>query len=349
MKRYLLPKDGFFYKANLHTHTTISDGSLTPEETKEEYKKRGYQIVAFTDHEVIVPHNDLADDNFLPITSVEFYLNQTPPKNGNYDFLKVYHINLLSKDKNKTTYPTFALRYWENTHNSFRFITEEQKKIDFNREYSVKCAQKSIDLANEEGFLTIFNHPVWSLQNNSDYLPLNGLWGIETFNSGANLNGYEENSIAFENMLRNGKNVLPVCADDSHKLADVGHAFTMVKAEKLEYDAVMTALEKGDMYSSTGPEIYELYTEDGYLHIKCSPAQSIFVCTERRTCFAKKSDSEPVTSASFYLRSYIFLSRNVKYDKEPYIRVVVKGENGTVAYSRAYYLNEITNTCGPNY
>ena len=32
MKKHLLPEKGNYYKANLHVHTTISDGSLTPEE-----------------------------------------------------------------------------------------------------------------------------------------------------------------------------------------------------------------------------------------------------------------------------------------------------------------------------
>ena len=40
MKKYLLPKDGTFYKANLHCHTTLSDGHLTPEEVKEIYKNK---------------------------------------------------------------------------------------------------------------------------------------------------------------------------------------------------------------------------------------------------------------------------------------------------------------------
>ena len=31
MKHYLLPESGRFYKANLHTHTTCSDGCKTPE------------------------------------------------------------------------------------------------------------------------------------------------------------------------------------------------------------------------------------------------------------------------------------------------------------------------------
>ena len=34
MKKYLLPENGNFYKANLHCHTNISDGKLTPAERK---------------------------------------------------------------------------------------------------------------------------------------------------------------------------------------------------------------------------------------------------------------------------------------------------------------------------
>ena len=39
------------YKANLHCHTTLSDGNWTPEQVKEEYKKRGYSVIAITDNE----------------------------------------------------------------------------------------------------------------------------------------------------------------------------------------------------------------------------------------------------------------------------------------------------------
>ena len=37
MKKYLLPKSGNFYKANMHCHTTLSDGKKTPEEVKALY------------------------------------------------------------------------------------------------------------------------------------------------------------------------------------------------------------------------------------------------------------------------------------------------------------------------
>ena len=41
MKKYLLPQIGCFYKANLHCHTTVSDGSITPEEIKTFIREKG--------------------------------------------------------------------------------------------------------------------------------------------------------------------------------------------------------------------------------------------------------------------------------------------------------------------
>jgi hypothetical protein len=38
------------HQANLHTHTTQSDGRLTPNQVIDEYRKRGYTILCLTDH-----------------------------------------------------------------------------------------------------------------------------------------------------------------------------------------------------------------------------------------------------------------------------------------------------------
>ena len=70
MKRHLLP-ERTYYKANLHAHSTVSDGGLTPLELKERYKAHGYSILAYTDHELLVDHSDLADPDFLPIDLVK--------------------------------------------------------------------------------------------------------------------------------------------------------------------------------------------------------------------------------------------------------------------------------------
>ena len=52
MKKFEL--SGKSYKANLHCHTTVSDGHYSPEEVKEYYKAHGYSVIAFTDHEILL-------------------------------------------------------------------------------------------------------------------------------------------------------------------------------------------------------------------------------------------------------------------------------------------------------
>ena len=39
-----------WYKGNLHTHTTLSDGAHTPDEVIEIYRAKGYDFLALTDH-----------------------------------------------------------------------------------------------------------------------------------------------------------------------------------------------------------------------------------------------------------------------------------------------------------
>ena len=41
---------GQWYRANLHAHTTNSDGDLSPEDCAEFYRRAGYDILALTDH-----------------------------------------------------------------------------------------------------------------------------------------------------------------------------------------------------------------------------------------------------------------------------------------------------------
>ena len=64
MKKYLISPELNWYRANMHCHSTVSDGYYSPEAIKEAYKNMGYSIVAYTDHEIIRTHNELTDDEF---------------------------------------------------------------------------------------------------------------------------------------------------------------------------------------------------------------------------------------------------------------------------------------------
>ena len=65
MKHILISKDKNQYVANLHCHTTLSDGRKSPEEIRDAYKAQGYSIVAFSDHDNYFDHSDFCTDDFI--------------------------------------------------------------------------------------------------------------------------------------------------------------------------------------------------------------------------------------------------------------------------------------------
>ena len=106
----------------------------------------------------------------------------------------------------------------------------------------------------------------------------------------------------------------------------------MVKAESLTHENILNAIENGDTYASSGPEITELYYEDGRVYIKCSDAAAIHLYTagRRRARTPEIKDGNPITEASFEVKETDF-----------YFRLTVKDANGNYANTRAYFLDEL--------
>lgn len=339
MRKYLLPKNGIFYKANLHMHTTVSDGNMTPEETKKAFMEKGYSIVAFTDHEVMVPHPELTDENFVALTSTEISINNR--RDCAFMFIKCYHLNIYSRNPDKSAFSCFDKnRCW--IEHSQKYITDEQKAIQYDRVYSVECINEMIKMANEEECLVSFNHPVWSLQDYSDYIGLKGLWGVEWHNSGCVNAGYIDTIQPIDDLLRGGENVFPLATDDAHKIEDCFGGFVMVKAPVLKHEEVYDALARGDFYSSEKPLIEELYIEDGIIHIKTTPAKKIIVTTDKRYTYPIiAEEGQSLTNADMDITW--FLERcDETINKVEYVRITVIDEEGYIAYTRAYYVNELT-------
>lgn len=142
---YLLPEKGNFYKANLHCHTVVSDGALTPEQVKEAYQKEGYSIVAFTDHRQYCKHEELDDDRFLSIAAFEADINQFSAHENAWPTLKVYHFNFYDKHPERRE-------------------KEEKIALPLKRYSDTEYINGYIELMKAEGFLCCYNHPYWSLQ-----------------------------------------------------------------------------------------------------------------------------------------------------------------------------------------
>ena len=98
MKKWLLPQQGEFYKANLHAHTIQSDGQNTPEEVKDIFKSKGYSVVAYTDHNVFLDRSKLCDETFIALNGVELDINGRDFGSG-WLTMETCHINFIAKSQ----------------------------------------------------------------------------------------------------------------------------------------------------------------------------------------------------------------------------------------------------------
>ena len=344
MKHRLLPEKGNFYKANLHLHTTVSDGMWSPEEAKRIYAERGYSILAFTDHELFVPHNDLTDGSFLALNAHEIAVNEATARGSRYQ--RTYHLNFYAKSSETTLSPVFSESRVDKPSMAAQ-ITDEMRKTDARADYSTESINALIRRGNENGFFVCYNHPVWSLQNYPDYCGLEGLWGIEVYNTSCVVEEMPDTTVPFDDLLRLGRDVFPVCSDDAHIKPDLFGGWTMVKAESLDYDAVIGALLAGDFYSSTGPEIRELFVEDGILTLKTSEASRVRVKSDWRSYSAARSIFPAQEGEDFVARFPIkglFDKYRAETDpgwQDSYFRLEVEGPNGTRAYTRAFRVRDL--------
>jgi len=264
MRKYLLSENGTFYRANLHCHTTCSDGKYTPEETKEAYKNEGYSVIAFTDHRNFIVHNDLTDDTFLALNGYEADVTEA---GGWSDKAKTCHICVIALDKNVTEVPE-----WKN------------------KEYSGESISAFMKDNVEKGFFVTYNHPTWSLESYPEYMSYKGAMALEIINYGCVVEGYNDrNEHCYDDMLRGGERLFAVGADDNHNESHYFGGYTMIKADSLTYEAIAKSLKEGNFYASEGgPKIEELYIEDGIIHVKTDSAREIFISTDRRICHYAK-------------------------------------------------------------
>ena len=311
MKQYLLPLNRKFYKANLHSHSTNSDGCYSPSELKQLYKSHGYSILSITDHFKFINHSDLSDSDFLFINGCEL----AAVEDGDYQFKfkKCSHLNLYAK------------------------TPEKNGLFEYNLDYSLDSINRLIADANSNGFLVCCNHPTWSMECYRNLMNYTGLFGVEVFNTLSHVQGIDEyNCHEFDRMLRNGKTVYPIAADDchgnlpdNHPFCDMFGGFVMISATDLSYHSVISALENGDFYASTGPEIFELLIENDIAVIKCSDAKEIKMLTgTRRTAR---------TAVSPKTNEYISEAHFPVSKEDKYFRFVVTDEYGNRALTRAYF------------
>ena len=139
-----------WYKGNLHTHTTNSDGAYTPEETIALYKSKGYDFLALTDH--WFRGEGRQEENFLLLNGTEFDVGSTVQEG-------IYHIVGIGMEKAPA-------------------LTKRAPGIS---------AQKIIDEIHNVNGIAILAHPAWSLDRASEVAKLYGIDGCEIYNTTSGL------------------------------------------------------------------------------------------------------------------------------------------------------------------
>jgi len=340
MRKYLLPKDGTFYKANLHCHSTVSDGKLTPEELKKAYMDKGYSIIAYTDHDVLIDQQHLTDDKFLALNGYEMEINEHSAKA--FYAKKTCHMCLVALKPDNLTMVCHhrSLKYiFANAVNYVDQLKFDESAPDFERYYTGECISEMMKMGRDNGFFVTYNHPGWSMENYEQYSKYENMHAMEICNYGCVVEGFTDyNEKEYDQILQTGKRIYCISTDDNHnrrepdsKGYDSFGGFTMIKADKLEYETITDALLAGSFYASQAPEIHELWFEDGKIFIKCSEAYSITLNTGRRRADIRYAENgEKLTEASFEIKP-----------EDIYVRITVTDKNGLHANTNAYFTDEL--------
>lgn len=334
MKKYLINPDKKQYKANLHCHSNLSDGKLTVEQLREAYKEKGYSILAVTDHERPKNHSDLTTEDFLMLTGYEAYIR--PSKLCVYDvYSPEIHMNLFAKQPDNEAYICFNEVYCKYIKDPIERTKLKKVGSQKAREYTVEYINEFIKTAIDNGYLVAYNHPVWSMESEERILSYENIFSLEIDNySSWRLNHLEHNGPLYDKLLRNKKRWFCHSADDNHNSNGINNsdsfgAFTMIMADSLDYSSVISAMEKGETYASTGPEIYEISISDDTVTVKCSEAAVIICHDGSKSPKRKENENGCLNEAEFTLNN-----------KAEYFRISVIDKNGKRASSRGFFKDE---------
>ena len=239
---------GRFWRGNIHTHSTLSDGALPPEKVVEAYQRTGYDFLQLSEHFISHYNWPIADtrkfrtNNFTTLIGAELHA----PK-------------------------TSAGELWH--------IVAAGLPLDFapcgDDESGEEIARRAADC----GAFISLAHPAWSQLTIEDGRAIDVAHSVEIYNTGCDRENHRgDGAYLLDQLLNEGKRLTANATDDAHFINGDHDAFggwVHVKAQSLDPREILDALKAGHFYSSQGPQIHELSITDNQLHISCSPVNAI--------------------------------------------------------------------------
>ncbi|MGI9483659.1 MAG: CehA/McbA family metallohydrolase [Hyphomicrobiales bacterium] len=306
---------GTFWRGNLHTHSTLSDGRLEPSEVADAYQRKGYDFLMLSEHFV-----DLFDS---PIADTRNF-----------------------RSNRFTTILGAELHAPENSCGELWHIVAAGLPLDFAPCGDSETAEELAGRAADAGAFVSIAHPAWSQLNLFDGKAIESAHSVEIYNHGCAVeNDRGDGWYLLEEMLRDGHRLSANATDDAHfHCDDAFGGWVHVKADSLDPDALLEGLKAGAFYSSQGPQIYDVCLSGTEVTVSCSPVNAIAVQ-------GGSSRSVTRTGSAITNAELNFSKLNVRWTGRKngpvqnglttdWIRVVVIDGAGKKAWSNPIWLDE---------
>ena len=292
---------GRFWRGNLHTHSTRSDGVLPPEEVCRRYRAEGYDFLALTDHFVglydypIVDTTAYRAPGFTTLLGAE--LHSGAMANG-----ELWHILAVGLP------PDFA----------------PSDSPDFHPHPGQETAAQLAARAVAAGAFVAIAHPQWSGLTLEDARGVTAAHAVEVYNHGC-ANGCDrpDGFAIADHLLSEGRRLTMVATDDAHfHEPDHFGGWVMVKATENTPDALLTALKSGDFYSSQGPELRDIRLFDDRVEVDHSAAASVVLLGQGTAARAVHGHSMTTSTIALH-----------RFEASPWLRITVIDAAGKRAWS----------------
>ncbi len=258
---------GNFYRGNLHTHSTNSDGQHPLPEIIDRYREAGHDFVAMSEHFMdrydfpISDTSDLRTDDFTTLIAAELHQGKT-------SIDEPWHILAVG-------IPT-----------------------DFAKPHEGETAPEIARRAADAGAFIGIVHPSWYGLTVEDAKTIDCAHAVEIYNHGSKIEVDRGEDWPFcDQLLNGGWRLNGFATDDAHLLThDWLGGWVNVLAESLDPDALLDSLKSGRFYSSQGPEIHDVQIDGDEVHISCSAASCVSI--QGRGSRSAKEQGEGLTDVT---------------------------------------------------
>ena len=238
---------GRFFRGNIHTHSTASDGVLSPEAVCRTYAEAGYDFLCLSDHFLerfgfpVVDTTPFRTPSFTTILGAEIHA----PANSHGEIWHLLACGLPA---------------------DFAALDEGED--------AVALARRAVAAG---AFLGIA-HPQWSQLTIEDGRQMAGIaHAVEIYNTGCHIECDRPDGTALlDALLSEGHRLTGYAADDAHfRIDDALGGWMMVKAEANAPEALLAAIKAGAFYSTRGPAIENIAVAGKLISVDCAPAAGI--------------------------------------------------------------------------